>query len=149
MVRWQLLSLLKTNSSKLYLKLNLYLAVNTQIFNYNDQSVNVSRGNNCYLLRESYQKVPGNANSYLNGLQYGSVAVGCLVCSLYAHVWEVAARCNLSVLCQSCLSEDVRQAVQCIFSVWGKNQHQVYVQAKEEYCRNAAGLADCLWGWCS
>jgi hypothetical protein len=45
------------------------------------------------------QKVPGNVDSYLNGLLYGSVAVGYVAHSPYVHVWEVAAHWNLSVVC--------------------------------------------------
>jgi hypothetical protein len=52
-----------------------------------------------------YQKVPRNANSYLNRLQHGSVAAGCVACSLCAHAWKVAPVC--SVL--SCLSEGVAE----------------------------------------
>lgn len=73
-----------------------------------------------------HRNVPVHADLYSNRLQYGSTAAGCVVCSLCAHVWEVAVHCNLSVVC---LTEGVPQAVWCTVSILGKSQHEIRVQA--------------------
>jgi len=87
-----------------------------------------------------YRNVPVNVELYKNRPQYGSTAAGCVVCRLCAHVWEVAAHCNLSVVC---LSEGMPQAGWCTVSAWGKGQQEIHVQAREECCKNTAGLVNC------
>jgi len=51
------------------------------------------------MLHQVYQNVPGNANSHSNWLQHGNTAARRVARSLCAHVREVDAHCNLSVLC--------------------------------------------------
>jgi hypothetical protein len=60
--------------------------------------------------------IPWIASLYLNGSQYGCTAVGCVACTLCAHLWEVAAPWNLSFVpelsvkvCPNCQAQCLSQ----------------------------------------